>query len=284
MKKNIIFNDSKLRELYMELLNTKFSNGMSVFERIRPNDLCIAGHHIGRLYNNGLLIYGQAMNGWSNDNVKQINAVIDEVLDKGNDYKELYTIVDSKGWHGEVDGKVASYYYKRSKFWKLNYQVITNAKDVHFENFYINSSSDIEREELFDSAWSQNVVWSNLYKISFSKGGNPNDEIIEVINAISLKIILEEIELFKPSRVLFNTGENLFANVVLKYGNVFGLEKISDESNILYKGLYEYMQGERCTIIVCKRPDVRRLHYTNEDIVNEAKEIISTYEIIEGKK
>ena len=269
--------DKILNNLYHELLSIKLPDGRTIFDRIRPDDLCLASHHIGRLYNSGLLIYGQAMNGWQNDTFQDIEDLVSKVLANTIDHKELYNIVDYNGWHGVVNGVSVSYYFKRSKFWKLNYQVTTNANDNTFQNFYIKRTSDCKKKELLDNAWPQTITWSNLYKISYSEGGNPNTEIIEAIKEISLKIILREIALLKPSRVLFNTGENLFSYLALASSNVFGLTKVPEEGNILYKGEYEYLPSEKCKIVVCKRPDVRNAHYTNADIVNEAKEILSAF-------
>lgn len=272
--------DKALKDLYCELLLIDLPNGQKIFDQIQPDNLCLAGHHVGRLYKNSLLIYGQAMNGWQNNASLGVAELVNEVLINASNYKELYNVVDYNGWHGVVNGVSASYYYKRSKFWKLNYQVITNANDTTFRDFYIKRTSDDQRKELLDNAWSQTIAWSNLYKISYSEGGNPNAEIIEAIKETSLKIILREIALLKPNRVLFNTGENLFATIALDQSNVFGLTKVIEGGNILYKGEYKYLPEEKCKIVVCKRPDVRTLHYKNADIINEAKEILSAFESI----
>lgn len=270
--------DSSLCDLYRELFLTKFPDGRTVIDRIRPDDLCVAGHHQGRLYKEGgLLIYGQAMNGWQNENIVGVEELLSEIMSSAADYREMYTMADYNGWHGEVNGKPTSYFYKRSKFWKLNYQVITSATDASFDNFYIHETDSTDCVTLLDNAWSQKAAWSNLYKVSFSEGGNPNDEIKEAINAISLKIIQREIEVLKPGQVLFNTGENFFYEIALRQGNTFGLSKNTNEGTVLYSGQYEYLQNKKCKMVVCKRPDDRRSHYTNCDIIAEAEEIISAF-------
>lgn len=271
--------DNTLKDLYRELLSTTFPDNRTVLDRITPSDLCVAGHHVGRLYNKGLLIYGQAMNGWQNEDSADIETIIREISDSADRHQELYTMVDCNGWNGLVDGEPASYHYKTSKFWKLNYQVITGMEDTSFNNFYVNQATGEQNKELFDNAWSQTVAWSNLYKISYSKGGNPDDKVIETINKISLKIILKEIELLKPSLVLFNTGENLYSKII-ESTNPFKLAKNSVDNNVLYTGIYEYLPNKNCKIVVCRRPDVRSLHYTNTDIVNEASEILTAFKTL----
>lgn len=269
--------DNILKDLYRELLSIKFSDEKTVFDRITPNDLCVAGHHVGRLYNKGILIYGQAMNGWQND-FCDIDSLIGEIEKSADNHKELYTMADYKGWHSK-DGK-ESYYYKRSKFWKLNYQVVTNSIDNNFDEFYIKCVPESDRENLLNKAWPQTVAWSNLYKISFSKGGNPNPSIIDKINEISLKIVLREIEILKPSKILFNTGENFYSNIALSHKNIFGLTKVEGSDNILFVGEYEYSPNEKCKIVVCRRPDEVRSHYKNIDIIKEAREILTAFESI----
>ncbi len=265
--------DNQLKELYKELLSIKMNDGKTIYDRITPSDLCLAGHRVGRLYD-GLLIYGQAMNGWQNGENLSINALIDEIEAGASDYKELYTMVDYNGWHGYTNGKSAKYHYKRSKFWKLNYLVITNAQDATLDKFYIDQpKNEVDRKNAFDNAWSQKVAWSNLFKVSYSEGGNPDSKIKDAISEVSLKIILREIELFQPNRILFNTGENFFADVALRNENVFGVQKKTGTKNIMYTGKYKGV----CDVVVCRRPDVPRLHYLNNDILIEANEILDTF-------
>lgn len=272
--------DINLNELYRDLLKIKYPDGRTVFDRIQLDDLCVAGHHIGKRFDNGLLIYGQSMNGWQNENTSSMETLLEEVSSSADDYKEMYTMVNPNGWHGIVNGKPSSYYYKRSKFWKLNYQVITDVTDSQYANFYVSQDEGVDRTEILDNAWSQTAAWSNLFKLSYSEVGNPDNEIIEVIRDISLEVILREIEVLKPKQVLFNTGEVLFDSVANYQKNVFGLTKEPVGSNILYSGRYEYLPRMECKMVVCRRPDVWKLHYTNSDIAKEATEIIHRFDTL----
>ena len=152
--------------------------------------------------------------------------------------------------------------------------------DPQYSNFYISSDEKKDRIELLDNAWSQTAAWSNLFKLSYSEGGNPDDELIEVIRDISLRIILREIEVLRPKQVLFNTGEVLFDSVANYERNIFGLTKETNSNNIFYSGRYEYLPKMYCKMVVCRRPDVWRLHYTNSDIVKEATEIIQSFNVL----
>ena len=265
--------DNQLKELYKELLSIKLKNGKTIYDRITPSDLCLAGHRVGKQYND-LLIYGQAMNGWQNGENLSIDALIDEIEAGASNHEELYTMVDYNGWHGYMNGKPAKYHYKKSKFWKLNYLIITNAQDASLDHFYIEQpKNETERKNAFDSAWSQNVAWSNLYKVSYSEGGNPDPAIMNAINKVSLKIILREIEILRPKKILFNTGENFFTYLALRNGNVFGVERNIESNNVIYTGRYK----NACDVVVCRRPDEPRFRYSNDDILTEAKEILDAF-------
>lgn len=264
--------DDQLYQLYRELLSVELRDNRVIFDRISRNDLCLAGHRKGKNYTGDLLVYGQAVNGWQNSAFHDADSLVHEVLTDADDYRALYPVVDPRGWHGEVDGKKASYYYKRSKFWKLNYQVSTGAADSSFRDFYIRNPLDVCA---FDAAWSQCVVWSNLYKVAFSKGGNPDSEIMSAINDISFRIVLREIDLLQPKRVLFNTGKNFFESLS---EDRFGLRKVSKTGNILYAGQYQTLAGGKCKMVVCKRPDEWKAKYTNNDIIREAEDILKAFD------
>lgn len=264
--------DDQLHQLYRELLSIIFPDGRAIFERIGTNDLCLTGYLKGKNYTGGLLIYGQAVNGWQNTAFHDTDALIQEVLSNADDYHALYPVVDPRGWRGEVDGIIASYYYKRSKFWKLNYQVATRAADPLFQDFYIRNPLD---NCAFDAAWSQSVVWSNLYKVTFSKGGNPDSMIQKSIHDVSIRIVLREIDLLQPTQVLFNTGKNYFEEF---FEDRFGLHQVSETGNVLYAGQYSTFSGSKCKMVVCKRPDEWKAKYTNNDIIREAEDILKAFE------
>ena len=40
--------DIQLKELYRDLLSIRMKDGKTIFYRIAPDDLCLAGHHVGR--------------------------------------------------------------------------------------------------------------------------------------------------------------------------------------------------------------------------------------------
>lgn len=274
----------KLFELYRELLNTRFADGRSIFDRITPNDLCVAGHHQGGQYDiqdNKLIIYGQAVNGWQNGSHIYSEGLVHEVLSRADDPKEMRMMADCRGWHGAVNGEPAKYYYKTSKFWKLNYQVISSAIDPDFQNFYVPYQAGSDYDSLLDNTWAQEIVWSNLYKAAFTQGGNPDSKIMNATNEICRKIVLHEIAEFKPKRILFNTGENMFTYMFLSSDwegkeNLI-LQKSKDDGNVRYVGQYEYAPGETCKIVVCRRPDEWKVRYKNNDIAKEAEEILSAF-------
>jgi len=57
-----------------------------------------------------------------------------------------------------------------------------------------------------DEVWSSRLVWSNLYKIAPSKGGNPGSKLQKIQFHFCRDILVEEIVAFRPRRVVFATG------------------------------------------------------------------------------
>ncbi len=57
-----------------------------------------------------------------------------------------------------------------------------------------------------DPIWMKNIAWSNLYKISPAVGGNPNSYLRELQREVCVSILKEEIDVLKPTHVLFMTG------------------------------------------------------------------------------
>ena len=56
--------------------------------------------------------------------------------------------------------------------------------------------------------WSEYIAWSNLYKVSPKKRGNPYTWLLNAQFEFAVRLLHEEIEFFKPKRILFLTGWN----------------------------------------------------------------------------
>ena len=150
-----------------------------------------------------LMLVGRAANGWrdretdseylprkSGDFSKRAQELFDDPNRWGwipQDYKITY----------QEDGIDKIYNINRSPFW--NY-----TKEIHAKLY----RSSPER-------WFESIAWSNLYKVSPSKG-NPSAKSLRLQKDICSKILDYEIDVIKPTHILFETGYNwVFENITI---------------------------------------------------------------------
>lgn len=64
----------------------------------------------------------------------------------------------------------------------------------------------LEERDGGDSTWTDSVGWTNLFKISPAKGGNPSKGLRILQEPLCVQILATEIFLWRPSRILCLTG------------------------------------------------------------------------------
>jgi hypothetical protein len=71
--------------------------------------------------------------------------------------------------------------------------------------------------------WPSYLIWSDLYKVSPAKGGNPTSGQIKLQHDYCVRMLEEEIRQWAPRRILFLTGVDwakpFFAGIGLRNGN-----------------------------------------------------------------
>lgn len=134
----------------------------------------------------GLLFVGKAVNGWID--IKKNN---DE-----NDLKELFNIElgdgllarkDQMKWVENTKPDDPHPYVNRSAFWRV---IKTTTTDLYPTK----------------EPWYSNIAWSNLYKVSGSKGGNPRVKLQKQQREYCFEILKKEIELLAPKYVIMFTS------------------------------------------------------------------------------
>lgn len=160
-----------LRKMYADLLN-------KVDENIVTYPFFL---QVGREYYNAnkkILFVGKSVNGWIT-NSKDVDKLF------GDD--EKYQIVNRKDQLKWVNDLASSkdYNTNKSSFWRL-------IRGVSIE--VLNSSN-----------WYDYIAWSNLYKLSPSKG-NPNNALQRLQREDCVTILNEEIKLLNPDLVVFLTS------------------------------------------------------------------------------
>ena len=133
-----------------------------------------------------VLFVGKAMNGWVSKNES-----VDDLFNEENPCR-IFNRDDQIKWVEDLAGAKSGYNTRKSQFWGL-----------------IREFS----KELFGVEWYKYIAWTNLYKISPGEG-NPYSELKRVQLGTCTELLKREIEILKPSHVIFLTSgwENVFFN------------------------------------------------------------------------
>ena len=143
-----------------------------------------------------LMVVGRAMNGWGSfKDIHDVDSAITDTFRLLEEKNVLADVTTRGGIHTE-DG---TYYYSKSKFWKLIKYVLEEYGEAKEFSWYCDNG---------EPEWNQKIVWSNLYKISPSLGGNPNEQFIKNNMQTYIDILMEEIEINQPDKILFITDWN----------------------------------------------------------------------------
>ena len=147
----------------------------------------------GHAYDGGLMVIGRSVNGWrvtitpdklrSSDEVNRFARAVQESVN-GKDGKCPML------WVTELWGAREDYDTKHSAFWRCIRKVVQELDIANVE----------------DANWPSHLVWSNLYKLSPAEGGNPGSRLREIQFPGCIELLKLEIQIYRPSRVLFLTG------------------------------------------------------------------------------
>jgi hypothetical protein len=137
-----------------------------------------------------LMVVGRSVNGWDDGwmakemlNPERRTEVARKVYER--------SITERMSWVMKASGprRITGHKYntKKSAFWRV-IGLISQG--------FVGSGQD----------WPDKIIWSNLYKVSPAKGRNPSETLKRVQREICKKYLLEEVNLWRPQRILFLTG------------------------------------------------------------------------------
>lgn len=111
-----------------------------------------------------------------------------------------------------------------------------------------------------DEVWQKNIVWSNLYKVSPSGNGNPEPESRQIQREACVEILKRELELFRPTHILFTTGFEWFRPFAGLFEDVYdtGRRNVMQGKNkneVYVEGTASYRGAK---VVVACRPEWRR--------------------------
>lgn len=247
--------DAQLQGLYELLLSSDY-RGTPLWKRVVDKELTCVPHFVGTEYSKSdtkLMVVGRAVNGWETDysGCDSAKSLASAVLEHEN---PLEDVGEGKNEH------TGNYSYHRSRFWKLIHALLIQYGEAHPTTW--------ECDEGFH--WNQRILWTNLYKVSPWKAGNPEWAMFKPFMSIYIEIIKRELDLYSPKYALFVTDLNYFDP--WKRHPSFARDLLGDSwkrengENIVGRG--HYLDTK---VLVCKRPD--RWGFSDADIENMAREI-----------
>ncbi len=146
----------------------------------------------GNLYRRELMVVGRSANGWT-------DAIPPSQLaepDKCVCYSEVVKKNSSGSskacpmkWVKDYWQNPEGYNTKRSAFWRAILKVMEGL-EIAFEN----------------DPWPSHLVWSDLYKVSPAKGGNPGNRLCRVQLKGCKSLFDTELDIYQPSRLLLLAG------------------------------------------------------------------------------
>ena len=199
----------------------------------------------GKLYDGGLMVVGRAVNGW-----KKRISFKNIASEEKRRYFAKVVADDAQGgecpMHWVLDdwGSTEGYNTKRSAFWRVIKQVAIN------DEVCAGASED---------DWASHLVWSNLYKVAPSEGGNPTGKQMEAQREGCKKLLRREIEDFAPSRLLFLTGLE-WAEPFLQAAVASGGGDVTHAkgTHVVATGRLGSRKGRSCATVVANHPQGKR--------------------------
>jgi len=232
----------------------------------------------------GLMVIGQAVNGWDDHpknpgygwSPSDIPSISDSIIKSLKRYPMSWAAMqfgnkqikknknDIKKYYDRNPFNISDVYNTRwkSPFWRVIHKVI--------EAIYNKGIDDL---------WSDHICWSNLYKISPYKKGNPPDWLCENQIESCVELLRIEIETWQPNRVLVLTGENWYAPPNKKFSFHERLPKeirpiISWRSEDFVQGV-GYGQQKEQRWVITRHPRYKK---SNETEGKFAEQILEAFE------
>ena len=203
-----------------------------------------------------LMLVGRSPNGWTE--LKETSAedfalsAASEMLCFGFDWLE--NDGNAKDTYIDENGQEKRYNINKSAFFRTTKKIV---------QYLLPERATWDR-------WFENIVWTNLYTISPEHHGNAEGKLQDVQLELSKEILLQQIEFYKPTHILFMTDWDWwferFADVfpnICKVGN-------SEKDNVVGCGSLNGIK-----IVVSIRPD--RTIPNKPDEENFAKDVFKAF-------
>lgn len=181
----------------------------------------------GQSYDGALMVVGRAVNGWT-------DSVLPAALCEPAEVDRYATHVQKSvagsaccpmRWVATCWGSRDDYNTRRSAFWRSIRKVVAG----------------LGIADIASDGWPSRLVWSNLYKVAPAEGGNPGNVLGDIQCAGCVELLSLELQIYRPSRVLFLTGSDWAAPFLSMY-------KFEKTAGFQYVEQAGVIGGARCLV------------------------------------
>lgn len=194
----------------------------------------------GDLYDAKLMIVGRAVNGWRTTWNPEEKAPTDAMSLSEETLKDvtrlnrcpMLWVTDI--WNGKKNS-TDKYKTRTSAYWRVAKKTAKGLK-----------MSDVRNND-----WPSFLVWSNLYKLSHSKRGNPSEKLQKIQFEACAELLSLELKIYKPKNLLMLTGLNWAKPFLVKLGIPF--QKPSDTTYV--EGVAQF---DGTKIVIAQHPQGKK--------------------------
>ena len=197
-----------------------------------------------------LFVVGRAVNGWKSLECETEQKFGEAAYRVFNDvgFQWIEGTADNfQSLHNKPEAGEKPYYLSSSPFWRV------------VSNIWCGLSNSNNRGEFFN-----HIAWSNLYKISPEKGGNPTDKMCGWQFKACREILDAEIHAYRPTHILIITGyKHWYACKGYDFSEIFKCNQdlVSNNENetIFVEGTAKFnLDGELIPVVITCRPEGRK--------------------------
>lgn len=228
--------NSEMKKLYGQLHEIfKGEDGLSNF-------FPICGNQYGEDKNIRLMVVGRAVNGWGEFKAHSREEFIKtaETCYRQKEFDWLGYTGDSgirdeeiaTDEYKDAKGSMKHYNIRRSQFWMAIKEVLIGLYEW--------------QENEVPPRWYEAIVWSNLYAISPFNGGNPSWDMMEKQRDVCAKLLLEQINLYSPTHILFFTDADWFEYFFEDYSQ---FKNFKEDNSGQYPAYYNALDGIKMVVM-----------------------------------
>ena len=201
--------------------------------------LAIKGREYSTL-DGGLMAIGRSVNGWGDSDIIPAH-LCDQELRENFAGKVVQ-------WSTGEDGNCPMHHY-----WGYNTPLSP------FGRVLRGVVRQLEIPDFDEAIWPSYLVWSNLYKLSPSDGGNPRITLRNAQRPGCIDLLRVELKTYRPDHLLFLTGLNDWADPFLEALEINDVPMPTDPNFLFVEkfGRLTHHNNQLCKVVIACHPQTR---------------------------